>query len=142
MHVQSVVHDWILSYFLFSHFHCIYFFGDLLLVTLTPEITATLLIGYCSLVTKLRPTLLPLPMDYIQPGSSVHGISQTRILEWVPISFSRGDLPLKYIKHVLTNICWRCGKVATLTHYCQECKTVQSLCKIIQRIIKKLELIK
>jgi len=24
------------------------------------------------------------------PGSSVHGISQTRILEWVAISFSRG----------------------------------------------------
>ena len=31
-------------------------------------------------------------MDHSPPGSSVHGISQTRILEWVPISFS-GDLP-------------------------------------------------
>ena len=29
------------------------------------------------------------PMDYIPPGSSVHGISQARILEWVAISFSR-----------------------------------------------------
>ena len=28
------------------------------------------------------------PMDYSLPGSSVHGISQTRILEWVAISFS------------------------------------------------------
>ena len=27
------------------------------------------------------------------PGSSVHGISQARILEWVPICFSRGRLP-------------------------------------------------
>ena len=25
------------------------------------------------------------------PGSSVHGICQTRILEWVAISFSRGS---------------------------------------------------
>ena len=30
------------------------------------------------------------PMDYSSPGSSVYGISQTRILEWVAISFSRG----------------------------------------------------
>ena len=30
-------------------------------------------------------------MDYSPPGSSVHGISQTRILEWVAISFSRGS---------------------------------------------------
>ena len=30
------------------------------------------------------------PMDCSPPGSSVHGISQARILEWVAISFSRG----------------------------------------------------
>ena len=30
------------------------------------------------------------PMGYSPPGSSVHGISQARILEWVVISFSRG----------------------------------------------------
>ena len=29
------------------------------------------------------------PIDYSPPDSSVHGISQTRILEWVAISFSR-----------------------------------------------------
>ena len=29
------------------------------------------------------------PVDYSPPGSSVHGISQERILEWVAISFSR-----------------------------------------------------
>ena len=32
------------------------------------------------------------PMDYSLPGSSVHSISQARILEWVAIPFSR-DLP-------------------------------------------------
>ena len=31
------------------------------------------------------------PMDYSPPGSSVHEISQARILEWVTISFSRGS---------------------------------------------------
>ena len=30
-------------------------------------------------------------MDSSPPGSSVHGISQARILEWVAISFSRGS---------------------------------------------------
>ena len=31
------------------------------------------------------------PMDCSLPGSSVHGISQARLLEWVAISFSRGS---------------------------------------------------
>ena len=31
------------------------------------------------------------PMDCSLPGSSVHGILQARILEWVAISFSRGS---------------------------------------------------
>ena len=31
------------------------------------------------------------PMDDSPPGSSVHGIFQARILEWVAISFSRVD---------------------------------------------------
>ena len=33
------------------------------------------------------------PMDCSLPGSSVHGIFQARILEWVAISFSRRSLP-------------------------------------------------
>ena len=31
------------------------------------------------------------PMDYSQPGSSVHGIIQARILEWVAMPSSRGS---------------------------------------------------
>ena len=46
------------------------------------------LICYC-LVTKSCLTLFETPMDYSPPGSSVHGISQARILEWVAISISR-----------------------------------------------------
>ena len=40
------------------------------------------------LVAKSCPTLCN-PMVYSPPGSSVHGISQARILEWVAISFFR-----------------------------------------------------
>ena len=38
----------------------------------------------------LCPTLCD-PMDCSPPGSSVLGILQARILEWVPIPFSRGS---------------------------------------------------
>ena len=31
------------------------------------------------------------PMDCSLPGSSIHGIFQARVLEWVAISFSRGS---------------------------------------------------
>ena len=31
------------------------------------------------------------PVDFSPPGSSIHGILQARILEWVAISFSRGS---------------------------------------------------
>ena len=41
-------------------------------------------------VTQLCPTLCD-PMDCSPPGSSIHGILQARILEWVAISFSRGS---------------------------------------------------
>jgi hypothetical protein len=40
------------------------------------------------LVVKSYLTLCNLT-DYILPGSSVHGISQARILEWVAITFFR-----------------------------------------------------
>ena len=41
-------------------------------------------------VTQSCPTLSD-PMDCSLPGSSVHGIFQARVLEWVVISFSRGS---------------------------------------------------
>ena len=41
-------------------------------------------------VIQSCPTLCD-PMDYSPPGSSIHGILQARILEWVAISFSRGS---------------------------------------------------
>ena len=41
-------------------------------------------------VAQLCPTLCD-PMDCSPPGSSIHGILQARVLEWVAISFSRGS---------------------------------------------------
>ena len=43
-----------------------------------------------SSVAQLCQTLCN-PMDYSLPGSSVYGILQARILEWVAIPFSRGS---------------------------------------------------
>ena len=43
---------------------------------------------------QLCPALCSL-MDCSLPDSSVHGIFQARILEWVAVSFSRGSLPPK-----------------------------------------------
>ena len=41
-------------------------------------------------VAQLCPTLCD-PMDCSLPGSSVHGIFQAIVLEWIAISFSRGS---------------------------------------------------
>ena len=42
----------------------------------------------CVLVSQSCPTLCD-PMDCNLPGSSVHGILQARMLEWVAVPFSR-----------------------------------------------------
>ena len=47
----------------------------------------------CCLVAKLYLTLCDL-MDVTppwMPGSSLHGISKARILEWIAISYARGS---------------------------------------------------
>ena len=65
------------------HFHMVLvLFSRCLCVTTKSE----------SEVPQLYPTLCN-PMDYSLPGSSVHGIFQAKILEWVTISFSRGIFP-------------------------------------------------
>ena len=54
-------------------------------------------LSYINIVLCVHAKLLQLcltlrdTMNYSLPGSSVHGISQARILEWVVISFSRGS---------------------------------------------------
>ena len=45
------------------------------------------------------------PKDCSPPGSSIHGILQVRILEWVAISFSRGCLPPRDQTHI-SKVSW------------------------------------
>ena len=52
-------------------------------------------------VAQSCPTLSN-PMDYSLPGSSVHGIFQARVLEWVAIAFSRPSLGIA--NYQLTNL--------------------------------------
>ena len=45
------------------------------------------------------------PMDYSPPGSSVHGIFQARILQWVVMPSSRGSSQLRDQTHVFYVSC-------------------------------------
>jgi len=57
-------------------------------------------------VAQLCPTLID-PMDCSLPGSSVHGIFQTRVLEWGAIAFSEIHLTGEQIViFKLTQQCW------------------------------------
>ena len=68
--------------------HIIFYFDFSVLFSLFS--VKILLLVTAGLVTQLCPTLCN-PMDYSLSDSSVHGISQARILEWLTISFSRGS---------------------------------------------------
>ena len=59
--------------------------GDYTNPTPLPQVISVL-----CLVAQSCPTLCD-PMDCSPPGSSVHGILQARILEWVAFPFSRGS---------------------------------------------------
>ena len=55
-------------------------------------LTATKLLSVCCVCSFTQSCLtLCHPMDCSPPGSSVHGIFQARILEWVAVSSSRGS---------------------------------------------------
>ena len=54
-------------------------------------------------VTQLCPTPSD-PMDYSLPGSSVHGIFQAGVLEWVAIAFSKPMCYLVSNKKELVNM--------------------------------------
>ena len=57
-------------------------------------LSSHLVLGFGIYKTRLFAQLCPTlcnPVDCSPPGSSVHGILQARVLEWVAISFSRGS---------------------------------------------------
>ena len=58
---------------------------------------------------QLCPTLWD-PMDCSLPGSSVHGVFQVRILEWVAISSSRGSSRPRDQTYV-SYISWQAGSL-------------------------------
>ena len=65
--------------------------SDLAAATAWPRVSVVIwgiLCGLCCLVARLCPILCG-TMDCRPPGSSAHGISQTRILEWMAISSYR-----------------------------------------------------
>ena len=51
-------------------------------------------------VAQLCPTLSD-PMDCSLPGSSIHGIFQARVLEWIAIAFSVNIVSILVYKFVL-----------------------------------------
>ena len=59
-------------------------------------------------VTQLCLTLCN-PVDCSPPGSSIHGILQARILEWVAISFSR-ESSLPRDRTQVSHIAGRCSE--------------------------------
>ena len=84
------------TYILYPHIYH-YIYSTILIYTKYMYINSC-----CCLVAKPCPTLCD-PMDCSLPGSSVHGISQARILEWVAIPFfrasswSRDQTPISWI---------------------------------------------
>ena len=71
----------------------------------------------CS-VTQSCPTLWD-PNDCSPPGSSVHGLLQARILEWVAMSYSRGSSRPKDWTHV-SCICSHQRKINIIPHFIKE----------------------
>ena len=64
--------------------------------------------NYCKQACSVAKPLLILydPMDSSLPGSSVQGISQARLLEWVAISFSRRSSWTRDGSHVFCIVRW------------------------------------
>ena len=69
----------------------------------------------CS-VAQLCPVLCD-PMDCSLPGSSVHEIVQARIMEWFPISYSRGSPQPQDWTHISYIFC--IGKM--ILYHCTTC---------------------
>ena len=54
------------------------------------------------------------PMDCSPPGSSVHGLSQARILEWVAISFSKESAQSRGRTHISHREILKAGRFLSL----------------------------
>ena len=84
----------------------------------------------CRFITKSCPTLCG-PMDCRPPGSSVRGISQARILEWVAISFFRGSSWSRNRTHISYVSC--IGKVDSLQQ-CHLGSPINTVCCVLNHV--------
>ena len=80
---KQQLYIYIIYIYKYIPFHILFHYGLLLNMNIDPYVIQLLVAQSC-------PTLCE-PMDCSPPGSSVHGIVQARILEWVAVSFSRGS---------------------------------------------------
>ena len=79
--VHGVTKSWTQPKYLRAHIRIYILSQVLLCYRLLQNIECYILL----LVTHMCPTLCD-PVDYSPPGSSIHGVFQVRILEWVSIS--------------------------------------------------------
>ena len=75
-----------------------------------PQIMVSWFIGYVCSVAQSCPALCS-PMDCSPPGSSLYGVFQARILDWVAISSSRVIFPTQesnpHLLHLLHVLHWQ-----------------------------------
>ena len=92
---DSAIHIYIYIYPLFYRFFsCIVHYRILIRVPCAVYSMSILVISFIYVVVSLLSHIqLCYPMNNSLLGSSVHGISQARILKWVAISFSRRSSP-------------------------------------------------
>ena len=80
---------------LFLRFFFFFFLMGTILKVFIELVTIFLLLLMLCLVTLSCPTLRD-PVDCSLPGSSVHGIPQARILQWIAMCSSRGSSQPRY----------------------------------------------
>ena len=96
IHTNSAFYDWTLFIKIIDNFYCImqkYFYFYVFYLDSPiwniPSNGTYLCVCVCSVLVAQSCLT---PVDYCSPpGSSVRGVSQTSLLEWVAISFSRGS---------------------------------------------------
>ena len=97
------------SYMIYSYLHKFYLLATLIQLLNYTSISDMWIASPIVLVTQSCPILCD-PMDCSPPDSSVHGILQARILEWVAIPFSRGSSwPRDW-----TQVSWITGRFFTI----------------------------
>ena len=74
------------------------------------------------------------PINCSPPGSSVHGILQARILEWVAMPSSRGSSQLRDRTHMS---CISCIAFGLLTHQTTREAQLGSLTKVLEVLTKE-----